>query len=326
VRIEPLFEGRAWPLLVTPRQPGLVLSTWAAGVRAELEELARGTPSLLFRGFELDGPADFERFVKATTDSECLPYLDRSTPRETHGRNVYCTTVHPPAYPIRLHNEGSYWKVHPERAYFACLVAPPVGGETPVGDVHAVWRRIDPGLREEFARRGWCLVRNFNDGLGLPWQEVFQTTDRGEVERYAAANGIGVEWRPGGGLRTRQVRPAILLHPRTGEPLWHNHAAFFHVHTQAEPIRAALLAAYAREELPYHTTFGDGGEIPDATIDHLNAAYDAELFKFRWEPGDVHWIDNLRLAHAREPYEGERLILVALTDAWRPDAGERAAG
>ena len=36
----------------------------------------------------------------------------------------------------------------------------------------------------------------------------------------------------------------------------------------------------------------------------------------------MHLIDNARLAHAREPYAGERLVLVALTDAYSPaDAG-----
>ena len=46
-------------------------------------------------------------------------------------------------------------------------------------------------------------------------------------------------------------------------------------------------------------------------------AYEAEEIEFPWKEGDLHLIDNMRLAHARMPYEGERLILVALAEATR---------
>jgi len=30
-----------------------------------------------------------------------------------------------------------------------------------------------------------------------------------------------------------------------------------------------------------------------------------------WQPGDVLVVDNLRMAHSREPYEGRREVVVA---------------
>lgn len=315
VQVRPLVPGQPHPVLVAPLVDQLDLGEWAEQNRAWIEELFQRERSLLFRGFAPGGVEGFARFVKATSRGERLPYVDRSTPREAYGANIYCTTIYPPEYTIRLHNEGSYWTTWAMKAFFGCVTAPLTGGETPIGDVHRVHERIDPAVREEFARRRWMLVRNYNDGFALPWQEVFQTSDRSEVEAYCRQNRIDFEWKEGDRLRTRQVRPAIRRHPRTGEALWFNHAAFFHVTSREAATRDALLHEFAPDELPYQTYYGDGGEIDPEVVRHVNAAYDAELVMFRWQEGDVHLIDNMRIAHARQPYTGPRLILVALTEA-----------
>jgi len=316
VEVRPLVEGTAYPTLITPRIEGLGLADWAAANRARILQLFEEHRALLFRGFELGGTEGFSKVVEALADGDPLPYVDRSTPREEHGDNIYCTTIYPAENTIRLHNEGSYWTVHPEKAFFACITAPDTGGATPIGDVHAVHERIDPRIRDEFAARRWMLQRTYNAGLSLPWQEVFQTRERAKVEAYCGANQIEFEWGADDQLRTRQVRDAILTHPRTGEPLWHNHAAFFHISTREAAVRDALLSQLDEQDLPYNTYYGDGGAIDPDDVAQINAAYDAELVRFSWQEGDMHLIDNLRLAHAREPYTGERLILVALTEPY----------
>ena len=50
-------------------------------------------------------------------------------------------------------------------------------------------------MREEFQRKRIMYVRNYGDGMGLPWQTVFQSEDRGEVEAYCAKIGIQAEWK-----------------------------------------------------------------------------------------------------------------------------------
>lgn len=318
VTIRPLSAEAAFPTLITPNLEGLDLVEWVAGNRDFVQRLWEERRALLFRGFELDGIEGVRRLTEIAADGPRLPYLDRSTPREEYAPGLYSTTIFPQANTIRLHNEGSYWTAHPQKAFFACIMAPETGGETPIGDVHAVHERIDPEIREEFARRKWMLARNYHHGFALPWQEVFQTTDRSEVEAYCATHRIDFEWRDGDRLRTTQVREPILRHPRTGEPLWHNHAAFFHITTREPRLREALQREFADEDLPYNTYYGDGGEIDPDVIRHINAAYDAETVMFPWQRHDVTIVDNLRLAHARQPFTGERLILVALTEPYVP--------
>jgi alpha-ketoglutarate-dependent taurine dioxygenase len=308
------MEPAGFPLLLQPSMPGVDLAAWARGHRERIDELLLEHRALLFRGFGVKSADDFHAVVEASSSGELLQYRDRSTPRYEVGRKVYVSTIYPAAEKIRPHNEGTYWMAWPRKIYFCCLKAPEQGGETPICDVRKVYRSIDPAVRETFERKGIMYVRNYNQGVGLSWQEAYQATDRAEVEEYGRANRIEVEWRDGERLRTRQIRPAVRKHPVTGESLWFNHGAFFHISSQEPAVRAELLAAFGDEDLPYNTYYGDGTPIDDAVIAHIREAYDREKVMFPWLPGDVLILDNMTIAHAREPYAGERKIVVAMVD------------
>ncbi len=316
----PLVAGRSLPTLVTPQVAGLDLIEWTEQNTALVDRLFEEHHALLFRGFTVPADGDariarFERFVALTSRGERLQYKDRSTPRNSYGDRIYNATVYPPDQRIALHNEGTYWVQFARKIYFGCHTNAATGGETPIGDVGAVYERIDPEVRAPFEELGVLYVRNYNDGLGLTWQEVYQTEEKSEVEAYCAENDIEYEWKGGDRLRTRQRRPAVRVHPSTGEKLWFNHGAFFHVSSLEPSLRATFLEQLGEDELPYNTYYGDGSPIPDEVAAHLRAAYEAEKVVFRWQEGDVALYDNLKVAHAREPFTGERLTLVAMTEA-----------
>ncbi|HED65929.1 MAG TPA: TauD/TfdA family dioxygenase [Planctomycetes bacterium] len=323
VRVRPLLEGRAHPTVIEPKVDGLDLVSWASNNRERIASLLTRNHALLFRGFEADGSNRqslidrFERFVETASTGERLFYKDRSTPRNSYGDRIYNATVYPPDQTIRLHNEGTYWVTWARKIFFACVTNAETGGETPIGDVHAVYERIDPEVRKEFEAKGVLYVRNYNDGFGLTWQNVYQTEDPNEVEAYCNANDIQFEWKDGGRLRTRQLRPAVRVHPDGGEKLWFNHAAFFHVSSLDPTTRDAFLSELGEDGLPYNTYYGDGSSIDPDTIAHIHSAYEAEKVVFRWQTGDVALYDNMRIAHARQPFTGERLTLVAMTEPYR---------
>ncbi len=318
VDVRPLDPAHPYPTLVTPKHETLSLPVWASDNVDFIRKLYEEKRSVLFRDFDLGGIEGFEAVVDTVSEGPRLAYRDRSTPRKTFGDRIYNTTTYPPQYRIRLHNEGSYWVAWALKAFFGCITAPPVGGGTPIGDMHEAYRRIDPDIRDAFERKQWMLVRNYNEGFSLPWQEVFQTDSREEVEAYCAENAIELEWKDDDRLRTRQVRPAFRDHPRTGERLWFNHAAFFHHTALDAELHEALTADFAPDELPYNTYYGDGSPIEPEVVRHVLDIYDDIEIAFSWQEGDVHLIDNMRLAHARQSYEGDRLILVALTEGYKP--------
>src|SRR3546814_6020811 len=126
---------------------------------------------------------------------------------------------------------------------------------------------------------------------------------------------IDWQWLPKGWLRTRQIRPAIHVHPGTGAELWFNHIAFWHSSSLEESVRARFEADFGVENLPYNTYYGDGAMIPDEIVRHLRGAYDEETVSFCWQSGDLLMIDNMLVAHGRSSFGGERRVLAAMGDA-----------
>ena len=307
------LPGGDLPLVIEPAIQGVDVMAWAASNRELLEEKLRQHGGILLRGFGLEGPEDLEAFIQAVS-GESLEYRERSSPRTAVKGNIYTSTDYPADQPIFLHNENSYQKEWPRKIFFMCRQAPGTGGETPIADVRKVLARIDPEIRDRFARRGWMYVRNFGDGFGLAWQTVFQTTDKEAIGHHCKDKGIEAEWKDGDRLRTRAVRPAISRHPKTGELVWFNHATFFHVSTLSPAVREALLEEFAEGELPANTYYGDGSPIEPEVMEHLREAYRAETVSFPWQKGDLLMLDNMLVAHGRAPYSGAREILVGMAE------------
>ncbi|HXM55344.1 MAG TPA: TauD/TfdA family dioxygenase, partial [Candidatus Dormibacteraeota bacterium] len=296
-------RGQSLPLVISPAAGERELIDHVAAHRDRIRTDLLAAGAILFRGFHMGGVDAFERVVAAIS-GEPLEYRERSSPRSRVEGNVYTSTDYPAGYPIFQHHESSYAQTWPLRLFFYCDIPAEQGGETPVADGRRVLGRIDPAVRRRFAEVGVMYVRNFGEGLGLSWSTAFQTEDPAEVERYCRASGMRAEWRPGGALRTRSVRPALVRHPLTGEELWFNHGTFFHVTTLEPAIRDYLVASYAPDELPANTFYGDGTPIEDDVLDHLRDCYRAETVSFPWRGDDVLLIDNMLASHGRAPYRG----------------------
>ena len=313
IRSELLVPGTTLPLLVQPAVEGLNLAAWAESNRGFIETSLSSNGGMLFRGFHVAGVADFEKFI-SNLSGTLLEYKDPTSPRSKVSGNIYTSTDYPPEHRIPLHNENSYSHTWPLKLFFFCVVAPREGGETPIADVRKVFQRISPETRAMFIEKQVMYVRNFGDGFGLSWQSVFGTEDKRAVEENCREQGIEFEWKDGGRLRTRQVRRAVARHPRTGEMVWFNHGAFFHVSTLEPSIRDVLLSEFSYDDLPYNTFYGDGSAIESEVLDEIRDAYAQETVVFPWQAGDVLLLDNMLAAHARMSYSGPRKIVVGMSE------------
>lgn len=318
--ISPLGAGSDRVVLATPTDGDGSLPALARTHRAAIDALVTAAGGILFRGFGTKGDT-FPDVVGALC--EPLPYVYRSTPRTEVGHRVFTATEYPANQEIPLHCENAYQRDWPLRLFLLCVQAAARGGETPLGDVVRVTEALDTGLQERFARKRLMYVRNYRPGLDLPWQTVFQTTERLEVQRYCEAHGICWEWIDADTLRTRQVCDAHAIHPVTGRRLWFNQAHLFHVSSLRRPVREALQSLYAPDELPRNVLFGDGTALDEADLDRIRAAFDAHTFAFPWQAGDVLMLDNMALAHGRRSFEGARQVLVAMGDAWSARSADR---
>ncbi|MGY3621910.1 amino acid adenylation domain-containing protein [Bradyrhizobium sp. USDA 10063] len=325
VRTEPNWLGTALPTRISAQVPGLSLADWVGTRRDEVEHHLRQCGGVLFRGFQVEGIGDFQRFARAIA-SELIQYGERSSPRTELAEGIYTSTDHPSDQPILLHNEQSYTLNWPMRIMFFCEQPALKNGRTPLADSRRVLARLSPATVEKFEHLGVLYTRNYLPGISLPWTEVFQTTDRGAVEAYCRAASLDFEWLDGERLRTRQIRHAVRVHPVTDERTWFNHALFFHVTGLPDEISRSLRAAVADEDLPYNTYYGDGSPIEDAVLRELREAYDAETTSFEWRQGDVLLLDNMLVAHGREPFEGSRKVRTAMTDPYEQLYGSPASG
>jgi alpha-ketoglutarate-dependent taurine dioxygenase len=318
--IGPLNAGRELPLLVRPRAEGLPLAVALPQLRMLVERHLHRAGGLLFRDFRVDGVADFRAFA-AAFGHPLLSYEFGSTPRTEVAEGIYTSTEYPSHQAIPLHNEQAYTREWPLKIWFYSAVVAREGGETPIADSRAIYRRIDPALRERFAVKGVMYVRNYGNGLDVPWPQVFGTDDPVEVERYCRAHGIACEWKDDGELRTRQVCQGVARHPATAEWVWFNQAHLFHVSNLESEAREILLDILDEADLPRNAYYGDGTPLEDSALAEIRGVLDEETLRFPWREGDVLMLDNMLAAHARAPFVGPRRVVVAMAEPFGLEDG-----
>ncbi|GJM10920.1 MAG: hypothetical protein DHS20C11_31960 [Lysobacteraceae bacterium] len=314
VRIDSQLGDDPIPFLIRAGLDGLKLADWAGDNTESIRSMLLTHGALLFRGFALPELSDFERVV-SYCGGPLLSYTERSSPRTAVGKKTYTSTEHPQDQSIFLHNEQSYNNTFPQIISFHCVTPATQGGATPIADCRAIYQRVDPSIRQRLSDRGYMLARHYGGPFGLSWQEAFQTDSRQAVETYCSRNGIQFQWTSDQRLTTRQVRRVVACHPNTGDPLWFNHLTFFNVSTLPKQVGQALLSRCPLQQLPHNTYYGDGEPIEPEVLEHLRAAYRAQCVSFDWRRDDVLLLDNMRTAHGRSPFSGDRRVVVAMAQA-----------
>lgn len=306
-----LLPDQPLPLLIQPAVDGVDLHQWASSNREQIEAHLLNYGGVLFRGFNIKTVDAFEQLMIALA-GDLLEYSYRSTPRTQVSGRIYTSTEYPADQWIPMHNEMAYTNSWPMKIGFFSVIPAQQGGETPIADSRKVYERIDPAVRERLARTGVMYVRNYGKGIDLPWQDVFQTDNKADVEAYCHSAGIQFEWKDGDRLRTTQVCQAVATHPKTGAPVWFNQAHLFHVSALPTEVRSALLASFAEEDLPRNTYYGDGTPLEPEVLDTIRRAYDEETILFPWQEGDILVLDNMLVAHGRAPFAGPRKTIVGM--------------
>lgn len=267
--------------------------------------------SVLLRGFDVTTEHRFGQFA-ARLSSDLVADSREHEPVTADGV-IQTPVAYSSSRKLLWHNENSFNDSWPLRLFFGCLVAPESGGQTPVADSGAVLRSLPRTLVDEFVRRGVRYERTYHDGVGLDWRVVFGTDNPREVERRCIAEGVDLAWTDGC-LHTSAVRPAVIRHPITGAPSWFNQAQHWHPACLDPATREALAELFDEDAMPRNCRFGDGGTISDDAMHSILGVYADVEFAFDWEVGDLLVVDNVRTAHARNPFAGERYLLVAMGD------------
>jgi len=96
----------------------------------------------------------------------------------------------------------------------------------------------------------------------------------------------------------------INRHPDTGMPVWfcniHNHARYLRDNRPCTVPEVGMTEVY----------YGDLSKISKEDLDHINEVSNKHIVDFRMEKGDVLLVDNYRVLHGRDIFEGDRLHAV----------------
>lgn len=335
------------PHVVTPESLGCTTTTipelaaWASSHRDDLTHRLTEQGAILFRGFDFANYEMFQDFVGSIT-SEVLSYARGATPRRKISGRIYTSTEANARIPIPLHCEmSSYGSSVPSKIFFYCDTPPRRQGQTPIADMHAMYNNMDPDVRDRFESRGLRMIQNVPErlsrrtlGATKTWSDMFETEDRSEVEAYCQRQGIDYKWKTDGTIQLINYIDAAITHPVSGLKVWFNSAHNYFPTWSWEMDRLGLKVPKALfrfvewrqkrlfpnpENLPNYVTYADGGKISPADIVKVRQAYWDNAVFFDWQRSDVLLLDNLRVAHGRMPFRGERKILVALAESWTKD-------
>jgi len=283
---------------------------WVRAERAAVEAALERHGAVLFRGGPFHDAAAFEALGRALVGELYGEYGD--LPRAAVGGRVYGSTPYPADRAILFHNESAHLSTWPRRLFFGCVVPAETRGETPLADGREVLARLPDDVRERFETLGLRYSRTFTAGLDVRWQDFFRTDSREAVERRCAETGTEVAWDADGTLRTADRRPAVFAHPDHRWPVWFNQIALHHPRYLDAGVREALFAKYGADRLPRNVSFGDGRPIEERDLAAVDRAYEAARIEFPWRRGDVLLVDNERVSHGRNPFRGERRIIVSM--------------
>lgn len=321
-----LLDAGAPPLFIEAKPsafPTIEASNgWVDANRTLIDRLLVDFGAIVLRGFAYKTPQDFDRFT-SLYEQFSGGYVAGASPRSSVVGNVMESTRLAPHFMIWLHQEMAYLPNYPSRIAFFSRLVPPEGGATIIGDMREFTRRMPGEVRELIERHGVQGVRNYGPvGEGgrvarhlddKPWDEGFGTTDRGEVEAICAAMGIEPIWNADGSLTVVTKTDGFVEHPTTGERIYrsllHTNNRTYEHFGQDNPDWDE---ARKRQAMNTGYTLGNGVPLTDEQSRAVEDLVDDLIIRWKWQDGDILLVDNLQVAHGRDPFVGERETLVAL--------------
>ena len=218
---------------------------------------------------------------------------------------------------IGLHNESSEKKSATYGAFVCFMPATVSGGEFLIADGEKILRDIPTDvLTKLYDEKVRISVAN----LDLDVLDAVPGDFKGQAMDFAKAK-IGEKVAPkfdmdlemvwgtdGKDMRLQAIEPTqspINRHPKTGRPVWfcnmHNHARFLRDRRFCGVPEVGMTDVF----------FGDLGTIPGELCNAVNEACEKNIVKVPMTAGDVLLIDNYRVLHGRDIFEGDRLHAVS---------------
>ncbi|KAG9442573.1 hypothetical protein H6P81_018427 [Aristolochia fimbriata] len=300
IRTEKVFGGATLPKTLAPSDPAESgADALAAGVRGQgvaLASLLRDHGAILFRGFDVTGPAEFRRVVEAFGWDD-MPYLG-GAPRVKVDERVFTANEAPLDHYIKFHHEMAMMKEMPSKLFFFCLTPPGEGGATSVARSEAVVAEMERRA-PEFVRRlsetglvldvEYPLETSKDSVFGSSWKTVLGIDDPvlAEQRAFETMRCSTFEMTEEGTAKIR-YGPFPVIETVQGRRIWLNNI-----------------------DGP-EMKMGDEAPVPQEAVEAYRNAFADVSVDVDWQKGDVLLVDNLSTQHARRPGKPPRKVLVSM--------------
>lgn len=324
------IEG-TFPLVLTPGSKVLDFDEFTQVLqqnKPHIQQLLLKHGALLFRGFPVHSATHFANVVESLNFGPFVNYIGGDSPRDKVEHKVYTSTEAPPQFHIALHQELSFIKNFPHHIYFFCEIEPMAGGETIIADARKVYEALDYNVKQQFHENGLTYVSHYYYQSKImqwmnriqrshkSWPEVFETTNKEDVEQKCIANEFEWKWLHRDWIEIKQTRPALLEHPVTKEMVWFNQAHLYDFSPKLlgwKNYVAAKLFYFRKSTRLHEISYANGQPIPRKNLYHILDVLNQNTVAYPWQRGDVMVLDNVLAMHGRAPFSGPRRILTAMT-------------
>lgn len=276
-----------------------------------LAQLLTDHGAILFRGWPITVPQDFDEFV-GRFPWDNFPYEKSlsNAVRVNKTDRVFTANEAPAEIEIFLHHEMAQTPIFPTRIFFCCLEAADKGGQTPICRSDLLFDRLHesyPTFVRDCEERGlkysnvMPAENDFASGMGRSWQSTLSVDSKEAAANRLNELGYTAEWLENGCLRaTTPTLPAVYEFPD-------GRKAFFN----------QLIAAFkgwkdSRNDPSSAIRHGDNEPLDTQAVQGaIDIAYEI-THDLQWQAGDIALVDNLKVMHGRRPFQGSRTVLASL--------------
>ena len=271
--------------------------------------------AILYRGFKVNTINDFEQLVSSLPIIS-TSYVGGDSPRTKLTKKVYTSTEYPNDQSIVLHNELTWSNNYPRYLFFYCEIPPLQGGETPLADSRELFRRLPSTLIQRYQRKKLKYIMNLHRGYGIgkSWQDVFETDSKIEVEHILNKRKIDYCWKSNNSLKMKEVVQPVIRHPKTNEWIFISQAHQWHPSNLDSDIYESLLSIMPETDFYHYVCFADDEPLNHNELEITRKIIDSIKIISPWKRKDVLFVDNLLTMHGRNPFKGDRKILLSLAN------------
>lgn len=280
-------------------------------IESQLEEYG----AVLFSGLPIESAEDFDLFVSSFNYNTFTYEGSLSNAVRINRTNkVFTANEAPKEIEIFLHHEMAQTPIYPKNIFFFCKSASLNGGQTPLcrsDDLYAAILKEDAGLLTKFQENGviYNSVMSNGDelvsGQGRSWQKTLGVISKDEAAIRLNDLGYSWNWIEGDNLSVTTKTFEAIKELKDGSKSFFN-----------QVLAASLGWKKNSEDDLLPVKFGNGDEIPEASIQMISELAKSLTLLRHWKDNDILLIDNYRVMHGRKPFSGEkaREVLVSLTN------------